>query len=86
MAMQTVYAFCFPLTTNYRDFLSYFYLLGCDISIKQIGLSWKYYYFFDAFLMNSLLFQWVDAVLRVIGKPWTVPWTAETIRQVRLSL
>ncbi|KAL7159997.1 hypothetical protein ABFS83_01G065100 [Erythranthe nasuta] len=26
----------------------------------------------------------VDALFRVIGKPWTVPWTAETILQVTL--
>ncbi|KAM7525822.1 hypothetical protein LguiA_015724 [Lonicera macranthoides] len=30
----------------------------------------------------SSLPQAGDAVLRVIGKPWTVPWTAETLLQV----
>ncbi|CAK9137016.1 unnamed protein product [Ilex paraguariensis] len=32
----------------------------------------------------SILVEAVDVVLRLIGKPWTVPWTAETILQVIL--
>lgn len=28
--------------------------------------------------------QVVDAQFRGIGKPWTVPWTAETILQVKV--
>lgn len=30
------------------------------------------------------LLQTVDELLRQTGKPWTVPWTAETILQVSL--
>lgn len=33
-----------------------------------------------------MLFQVAGAVCKVIGKPWSVPWTAETIIQVTLSL
>ncbi|KAL3499282.1 hypothetical protein ACH5RR_038375 [Cinchona calisaya] len=32
----------------------------------------------------SSLGEWTDALVGVIGKPWTVPWTAETIIQVTL--
>lgn len=32
------------------------------------------------------LFQVVDVQFRGIGKPWAVPWTAETILQVRLLI
>lgn len=36
--------------------------------------------------MRFLLFQFANAVISLIGKPWTVPWTAETIIQVSVSL
>ncbi|XP_057967529.1 uncharacterized protein LOC131157410 isoform X2 [Malania oleifera] len=35
-------------------------------------------------LWNTSLLEAADALLRVVGKPWTVPWTAETILQVML--
>lgn len=33
--------------------------------------------------LNLILFQAVDGVFKIQGEPWMVPWTAETVLQVR---
>lgn len=41
---------------------------------------------FSFFLFWGLKFQAADAVSRAIGSRWSVPWSAETILQVSVSI
>lgn len=41
---------------------------------------------FSFFLSWGFKFQAADAVFRAIGSRWSVPWTAETIMQVSVSI
>lgn len=75
--MKTVYYFSLPSTRE--TLLSYSFL---DMIFESNILA---YLEIDGFVINFLLFQWADAVLGAIGKPWSVPWTAETILQVSFS-